>query len=517
VNQRERWTLRAAVLGSSVVFVDSTVVNVALPVIGRVLPSTRFGVLEGQSYVYNAYLLTLSAFLILGGALADFYGRRRMFLIGVAGFGVASVLCGAAPNMEWLVASRTLQGLAGALLVPGSLAILTATFEGEARGRAFGIWAAASAATTIIGPFVGGILVDTLSWPSAFFINVPLVALAWWAAAAHIAESRDEQASGRFDWVGAAIGALAIGGLSGGAISGQQRDWHDPIAFAALGVGACAAAAFVFRMARVRHPLVPPDLFRSRNFTVVNVSTFLIYGSLYVTLYYVTLMNQGVQGYSATAAGLAGIPGTVLLTLLSARFGALASRYGPRLFMTAGPLLMAAGVLWFVRVPATSRAWTFTPANASTWLPPTDYLIDFLPGFIVFGFGLAMMVAPLTTAVMNSVPVRVSGVASAINNAISRVGPQLAGALMFVAITASYYRGMSARLPAADTSAAAFRREHVPMNIKPGAASAAMDRDASTHAFHVAMLVGAALFAAGGIVNFAGIRNEESGAERTRL
>src|SRR5947208_6835402 len=218
MNNRERWTLTAAVLGSAIVFVDSTVVNVALPRIGRELPTTLFGVLEGQSYVYNGYLLTLSALLILAGALSDFYGRRRLFLIGLIGFGLVSVLCGIAPNMEFLVAARILQGAAGAVLVPGSLALITATFTGEQQGRAFGVWAAASAGTTILGPFVGGILVDTLSWRAAFLINVPLVVITVWAALVHVGESRNQSASGRFDWLGAAVVAIAVGGISFGAI-----------------------------------------------------------------------------------------------------------------------------------------------------------------------------------------------------------------------------------------------------------------------------------------------------------
>src|SRR5438445_4912452 len=372
MNNRERWTLTAAVLGSAIVFVDSTVVNVALPRIGRELPTTLFGVLEGQSYVYNGYLLTLSALLILAGALSDFYGRRRMFLVGLVGFGATSVLCGASPNMEFLVASRVLQGAAGALLVPGSLAILTATFTGEAQGRAFGVWAAASAATTILGPFVGGILVDTLSWRAAFLINVPLVAIAVWATIQHVAETRNERASGHFDWGGAGVVAIAVGGLSFGAIYGQQRDWKDPLAYVALVAGVVATIAFPFLMARSRDPLVPLDLFRSRNFSVTNVSTFLIYGALYVSFYYLALFLQGVLGYSAAAAGLAGIPGGLLLAIFSTRFGALAARYGPRVFMSVGPAIMALGVLWFSRVPSTSRAWLFAPGDPSTWGPPSD-------------------------------------------------------------------------------------------------------------------------------------------------
>jgi EmrB/QacA subfamily drug resistance transporter len=521
VTSRERWTLTAAVLGSSIVFIDSTVVNVALPRIGQELPTTVFGVLEGQTYIVAGYLLTLSALLILAGALSDFYGRRRIFVIGLVGFGVTSVLCGLAPTMEVIVASRILQGAAGAILVPGSLALLTATFSGEAQGRAFGVWAAASAGTTILGPFVGGILVDTLSWRAAFLINVPLVVFAAWATLRYVAETRNETATGRFDWLGAAVVAVAVGGLSFGAIYGQQRDWRDPIAYVALAAGAVATIAFPFLMARSSDPLVPLGLFRSRNFAVTNISTFLIYGALYVSFYYLTLLLQGVLQYSAAAAGLAGLPGGLLLALLSTRFGALAGRHGPRLFMSVGPALMAAGLLWFARVPVTSHAWAFAPGNLSTWAPPTDFLIDFLPGQIVFGLGLAMMVAPLTTALMTSVPVRNSGVASAINNAISRVGPQLAGAVIFVAITANFYSGLGARLGGVDTADPAFRKAYSPLNIKESClvqdqvtcspeqrARIEAARVQSTEAFHLAMLVAAGLLLAGAAVNAAGISDK---------
>ena len=511
MNTLQRWTLIAAVLGSSIVFVDSSVVTVALPRIGRELPTTIFGVLEGQLYVYIGYLLTLSALLILAGALSDYYGRRRVFLIGLIGFGLTSVLCGVAPNMEFLVVSRVLQGAAGAILVPGSLALLTANFSGEAQGRAYGVWAAATSATTILGPFLGGVLVDTISWRVAFLINVPLVVLAVWATVSHVPESRNERSTGHFDWLGAAVVAIAVGGLSFGATYGQQREWRDPLAFVALAAGVVATIGFPFLMARNRDPLVPLELFRSRNFTVTNISTLLIYGALYVTFYYLALFLQGVLGYSASAAGLAGIPGGLLLTVLSTRFGALSARYGPKIFMTVGPALMAIGVLWFARVPAKSPAWVFLPADPSTWIPPREYFVDFLPAQVIFGFGLAMMVAPLTTALMTSVPVRNSGVASAINNAISRVGPQLAGAVIFVAITASFYSGMAARLPGTDTSDANFRHSYSPMNVPrtaPLDPAAAAARDQSTDAFHLAMFVGAALLISGAAVNFVGISND---------
>ena len=506
----KRWILVAAVLGSGIVFLDSTVVNVALPRIGRDLPRSFLGVLEGQAYVYNAYLLTLSSLIILAGALSDFYGRKRMFLYGLVGFGATSVLCGLAPSMELLVLFRILQGAAGAMLVPGSLALLTANFSGEEQGRAFGTWAGASAATTILGPVLGGLLVDTISWRAAFFVNVPLVVVAVWATLKHIPESRDEQATPNFDWLGAAVVALAVGGLAFGAIYGQQRAWRDPIGYVALAVGVLATIALPILMMRSAHPLIPPQLFRSRNFTVTNISTLVIYGALYVTFYYLTLFQQGTLGYTAAAAGAGAIPGSLLLIFFSRRFGSLAARYGPRWFMAIGPAIMAIGVLWYSRVPATSTPWRLQPSDPNTYLPTVSFLIDFLPGSLIFGAGLTMMVAPLTTALMTSVPVRNSGVGSAINNAISRVGPQLAGALIFIFLTANFYAALASKLPGVDVSSTSFRNSVSPLNTPPDPHLVAVVRDASTSSFHLAILVGAGLLLVGALVNAIGIRNADS-------
>ncbi|HYM98064.1 MAG TPA: MFS transporter [Candidatus Sulfotelmatobacter sp.] len=503
----KRWILVAAVLGSGIVFLDSTVVNVALPRIGRDLPRSFLGVLEGQSYVYNAYLLTLSALLILAGALNDYYGRRRMFIIGLVGFGATSVLCGLAPTMELLVLFRILQGAAGAMLVPGSLALITSNFSGEEQGRAFGVWAGASGLTTILGPLLGGVLVDTISWRIAFLINVPLGAVATWAAWRHVPESRDENASADFDWLGATVVALAVGGLAFGTIYGQQREWRDPIGFVALGVGVVATIALPVLMIRSKHPLIPVHLFRSRNFTVTNISTLLIYGALYVTFYYLALFQQGTIGYTAAAAGAGGIPGSLFLILFSARFGSLAARYGPRWFMAIGPALMAAGVLWFTRVPSSSVPWRLRPGDLSSYVPSASWFIDFLPGSLLFGAGLCMLVAPLTTALMTSVPVRNSGVSSAINNAISRVGPQLAGALIFVFLTANFYSYLGSRLTGVDVSSTGFRIKVSPLNTPADPSLVAVVRDASTASFHLAMVIGAGLLLAGALVNAFGIRN----------
>ena len=299
----KRWTLLAAVLGSSVVFLDGQV----LP--SRCRPSARcraqfVDVLEGQNYIQYGYLLTLSALLVLAGALSDYYGRRRLFMIGLVGFGVASLLCGLAPTMEALILFRLLQGAAGAMLVPGSLAILTNAFSGEEQGRAFGVWAGASALAAIGGPVVGGLLVQEVSWRAIFLINAPLIALALWATWRYVAESRDDQASGHFDWLGALLVAAAVGGLVFGAIYGEQRQWQDPLAFVSLGIGLTATISLPIYFSRARHPLVPLSMFRSRNFSVTNVSTLVIYGALYVVGVFQPLFLIGTLQYTALAVGL---------------------------------------------------------------------------------------------------------------------------------------------------------------------------------------------------------------------
>jgi len=500
----QRWTLAAAVLGSGIVFLDSTVVTVALPRIGRDLPAQYLGVLEGQNYVYATYLLTLSALLILAGALNDHYGRRRMFALGLAAFGATSVLCGLAPTMESLVLFRVLQGAAGALLVPGSLSLIAANFEGEAQGRAYGIWSGASSATTLLGPLVGGLLVDTISWRVAFLINVPLVLVALYATLRHVPESRDEAAVAGFDWLGAALVAIAVGGLAFGPIYGQQRDWQGPAPFIAIGVGVLACAALPFYMLRAKNPLVPPRLFTSRNFAVINLSTLLVYGALYVFGYNLALYLQGTIGYTAAAAGLGQLPGSLFLIFLSARFGRLAARFGPRPFLTAGPLIMAGAVLYLARIPASTQAWALTPSNPSSFIPPVSYFVDVLPGSLLFGIGISILVAPLVAALMTSVPVQNSGVGSAINNAISRIGPQLAGAAIFVAVTATFYNSLAARVPGLDVRSPAVRAAIQPFNR--AAVHATEARLASTDAFHVAMLVAASLLVMGAIVNAVGLR-----------
>jgi EmrB/QacA subfamily drug resistance transporter len=516
-DRQKRWTMIAVILGSGIVFLDTSVVTLALPRIGQELSSSQFGTLEAQSYVVNGYFVTLSALLILAGALTDYYGRRRMFAIGLVGFAATSLLCGLAPTMEFLIIARVLQGAAGAFLVPGSLSIITASFKGEEQGRAFGVWAGASAATSILGPFLGGVLVNTVSWRAAFLINLPFLALAYYATVRYVPESRDEESTGRFDWLGSIVIAVAVGGLAFGTIRGQQQGWGEPAAIVSLVLGAAAAIAFPFMMLHRPDPLVSPKLFRSRNFTVTNLSTFVIYGALYVGLTFQGIFMIGTLGYNEQAAGIAGVPGSLFLVLFSARFGRLAARHGPRLFMSLGPAVMALGLLWFVRLPADSEPWVLGTSGSATLLPPKSYFVDWLPALIVFGIGLTIMVAPLTTALMTSVSERNAGVASAINNAISRVGSPLVNALIFVAIASSFYAVIAQRVPGVDTSSPRFRNEVSPLNNPTGDVSPqvrAAARDASTDAFHLAMAVAAGLLAAGAVINGVGIRNPSAAGRR---
>ncbi len=506
---RGGWVLFAVVLGSGVVFLDSTVVNVALQTIGQELPAIVVGRLEGLTYVTSGYLTVLAALLVLAGALGDAFGRRRIFAIGLVGFGVTSVVCGLAPTLEALVVARLAQGAAGALLVPQALAIITATWEGEARGRAIGTWAAATSAFVIAGPLVGGVLVQAVSWRAVFFVNVPIVVIGTYALR-YLPESRDEDATGRFDWLGAAVIAVGVGGLAFGATRGEQQRWQDPVAFVAIFVGAAAVALFPWLMSRRRDPLVPLDLFRSRAFSVINLSTFVIYGALYVNLAFQQLYLQGVLGYSPTAAALALLPPAILLTLVSTRAGRLAGRLGARRFLVAGPLLMAAGLLYLARVPSTSAAWSALPADPASFLPSSGYLVDILPGQLVYGIGLAILVAPLSTALMGSVPARRAGLASAINNAVSRAGAPLVSALLFIALSAAFYPALAALVPGIDVGAASFRAAVQPLTTPDpslGPAVAAAAREASTTAFHLAMIAAAALLAVGAAVNGFGLRS----------
>ncbi len=508
MTRRQRWTLICTVIGSGTVFLDGTIVNAALRHIGDDLPGSMIGVLEGQAYIVGGYLAVLAALLILAGALSDYYGRRRVYAIGLIGFGLTSALCGLAPSLEILVVFRLIQGAAGALLIPGSLALITHAFDGVARARAFGIWASATAALTVLGPIIGGAIVDTVGWRVAFLVNVPLLTFALWATLTHVQESRDEEATGRFDWLGAIVAALAVGGLAFGVIRGGATAWSDPLAFIALGIGVISLIAFPILMARRPHPLVPLDLFHSRAFSSINLATFFIYGGLYVTFFYQAVILQGALGYTALAAGIVSLPTGLMLAFLSTRIGTLAGRIGSRPFLVAGPLLMAGSVLWYARLPLDSTAWVAVLDVPASLIPPASVFIDILPYTLLFGLGISMVVAPLTTTLMGSISGRYSGIGSAINNSISRVGQPLLGAVIFIPISLVYYASLG-ESTGLDTADPTVRSAFQPLNPPPGDASAAQTlaaNQASIEAFHLAMLVCAGLLVIGALISWFGLR-----------
>ncbi|SBT49211.1 MFS transporter [Micromonospora auratinigra] len=410
-----RGTLLAAILASGMVFLDSTVVNVALPRLGAELGAT----VAGLQWTVNGYLLMLAAFVLLGGALGDRFGRRRVFLLGVVWFAVASVLCGLAQGTGWLIAARFLQGAGGALLTPGSLSVLQASFHPDDRGRAIGTWSGLSGVSTALGPFLGGWLIDALSWRWIFFINLPLAVGVVLAALRWVPESCDAAVTRtgpgrRFDVAGALLGALGLGGVTYALIDAPARGAGSPLVVVAALVGLLAAVAFVLlERRRGDGAMLPTGLFTSRLFSVLNVFTVVVYAALGGFTFFLAVYLQNVVGWSALLTGLATLPLTVLLLVGSARAGALSARIGPRLPLTVGPVVAALGLLLLRRVG-----------------PGASYWVDVLPGVTLFGAGLTLVVAPLTASVLAAVADRFAGVASGFNNAASRAGGLLAVAAL---------------------------------------------------------------------------------------
>ncbi|GAA3468490.1 MFS transporter [Nonomuraea roseola] len=393
-----RWILAATVLGSGLAMLDSTIVNVALPTLSRELGAD----MAGAQWTINAYTLTLAGLILLGGSLGDRFGRRKIFLIGTVWFALASALCGAAPNVETLVLARALQGVGGALLTPGSLALIQASFVREDRPRAVGAWSGLGGVASAIGPLLGGWLVQTAGWRWAFLINLPFAAIVVLTTLRHVPESKDEQAVGRFDVLGSVLAALALAGITYGLIESGQ-----PIP---LVVGLVLAVAFVaVQIRRSPDALVPVSLFNNHVFTAVNVVTLIMYAAMGVVFFLLTLQLIVVAGFSEVAAGAALLPVTVLMMLLSARAGETARRYGPRLPMTIGILVAGAGFLLMSTIGKGSSYW-----------------LQVLPAVTVFGLGLAAAVAPLTATVLATAQERYAGTASGVNNAVARTGSLLA-------------------------------------------------------------------------------------------
>ena len=508
MSSQQRLTLAATILGSAVVFLDSTVVNVALPAIGEELEAG----LAGKQWVVEAYLLALVSLLLVGGSLGDQFGRRRLFLVGLWGFGATSVLCALAPTIELLVAARGLQGVAGALLVPGSLALVASAFDGAARGRAVGIWTAWTGIATVFGPAGGGLLIELTSWRAVFWINPPLVAATIYLTLRAVRESRDPEASRGVDWAGIGLSAVGLGGPVFALIEQPTRGWGDPLVWVPFVVGLVCLALFVVHEARARQPMLDLALFRIRNFTVANVTTLAAYAGLIGGLFFIGLFLQQVVGYSPLRAGLATTPISVLLFLLSPRFGRLASATGPRLPMTVGPIVGGAGLIGMLRVGADA-----------------DYATEILPAILVFGLGLSATVAPLTATVLDAVEPRRVGIASGVSNAVSRVAGLLAIAVLGAVISAQFGASLDAELgprplgPGAAEAVAEAKAQPLAVPDTGVVAPAQARRveaaatEASTAAFHRGALLAGLLMIAGGLVAWLGLerpRGEKAPAAR---
>ncbi|HEX4639045.1 MAG TPA: MFS transporter [Chthoniobacterales bacterium] len=483
---RGRWILTATILASSMAFIDSTVVNVALPALQTNLGATAIDV----QWVVEAYSLLLSAFLLVGGSLGDHYGRRRIFLIGVTIFAIASAACGLAGNIAQLIAARAFQGLGAALLVPGSLAIISNSFSEQERGRAIGTWSGFSAITAGIGPVVGGWLIEHVSWRAVFFINLPIALLVILVSLRHVSETAERDRD-RIDWLGAILAVLGLGALVYGLIESSRFGFADRMVMTALITGTLLLILFVFVEWRSAHPMLPLVLFRRPTFTGTNLLTFLLYASLSGTLFFLPLNLIQVQHYSPTAAGASLLPFILIMSLLSRWSGGLITRYGPKLPLVIGPLVAAVGYLLF----------TLPSVGGSYWM-------NFFPAIAAIGFGMAIAVAPLTTVVMNSVPQNRAGIASGVNNALARTAGLLAIAL-FGIVMVQIFKGELDRHLTESTFPPRLAQSIRDQSSKLAAIAIPQDEDSATQesirraidesfisGFRTVMLIGAGLAAA---------------------
>jgi EmrB/QacA subfamily drug resistance transporter len=504
------WVLAATILGSSMAFIDETAVPVALPAVQDALRATA---VDAQ-WVVAAYTLFLASLVLVGGSLGDHMGRRRMFSVGVGLFAAASAWCGLATSPGQLIAARALQGVAGALLVPNSLAIIGASFEEERRGRAIGTWTSLTSVTLILGPVLGGYLAENVSWRGVFFLNVPLAVAILAIARAHVPESRDPEAR-RLDFLGAALAAAGLGGVVFGLLESSRVGLGNPRVFGSLAVGVAALAAFVVVEGRSREPMMPLELFRSRNFTAANTFTLLLYFALVGTLFFLPFNLIWVQGYSATAAGAAIVPTFVLMTFISRYTGGLTDRYGPRVPLMLGPAVTAVSFVLFAVPGIGGSYWT-----------------TFFPATVVLGVGLSIVVPAVTTVALNSVDVGHSGLASAINNAFSQTAGLLAVAVLGVLMFSVFGGALDARLENLDLPVEARQYlegekaklggAEVPEALakRPAAAVERAIDGAFVSGYRVVMLVIAGMALASALsaallIKSKGLRDGVAGAERT--
>jgi len=496
--RRKRFTIVATILGSTIVFLDATVVNVALPAISDDLNAG----LADQQWVVEAYALATVSLLLVGGALGDQFGRRRIFTLGLIGFGITSILCAVAPSSAFLIGARALQGLTGALLVPGSLAIIAATFEGAERGKAVGTWTAWTGIATVVGPAGGGALVEAVSWRAIFWVNIPLVIFTVLLTRSHVDESLDPEADRAIDWLGIAMSALGFGGVVFGFIEQPMNGWTDPVVLIPLIGGAVLIALFLAWESRYRHSMLDLGLFRVRNFAVTNLETLIVYSGLIGALFFVTLFLQQTAGYSPLEAGFATTPISLVMFALSPVFGRIATSTGPRVPMCVGPIVGGIGLLLFTRVGS-----------------DPSYLGDVIPGVLVFGLGLSATVAPLTATALNSVEENRVGVASGINNAVSRVAGVLAIAIFGALIAGKFGSTVDGKLGDTNLSSEAdqaiSKAKDNPLqppstNGLPSAQATEVQSATVAGAedgFHLAMMVAGTLMIVGGVIAGIGLRN----------
>jgi EmrB/QacA subfamily drug resistance transporter len=492
----QKLTLLACILGSSAAFLDGTIVNVALPAIR----ASVHGGLQTQEWVVDGYLLTLGALLLVGGSLGDVYGRGRIFALGVGGFGAASLVCAIAPDAGLLIAARAVQGIAAALLVPSNLALIMDNFSERQRAAAIGTWSAWTGIATVAGPLLGGLLVQVASWRWVFVINGPIVLVILWLARSIPSRERDPDAE--VDWIGAVLVALGLAGPIFALIEQPSHGWGSAQVLGAMFGGCALLVVFAWWEGRRKDPMLPFGIFRSRNFAVGNLSTFLLYGGLSVSMFFLIVFLQQVGGYKPLVAGLATLPASILLFLLARRFGALADRMGPRLFMGIGPILAGVGLLLLIRLDTRP-----------------SYLTGVLPGVALFGLGMSITVAPLTSTVLSAAPAAHSGIASGVNNAISRVAGLITIAVGGAVVAGHFSSRVTETLSntheplgsarALAQAASATLQTHVPSGFAAGAHSYVHGVlvSSSVSAFHVAMLLSGAMAIVAGALSLLGISN----------